>query len=173
MSEPVTYQSVRAAISQQQWTTLRNELMKQTHEVYDDVRSLLEVWNRYLDHPSENAEEVKDKVTASLREILLPETWKLRLKVLQIPSELPTVSSATATQTPSGSRPAGTVISGSASGSASVGAFSPSTGPGLIGLRPPLPPGNNLINLNPDGLSLNGGIRVEAPFLSKLLGILW
>lgn len=165
--------SVPAATSKEEWTALRNELIKQSHEVFDDVRKLMAIWNRYLEHPLEDPEEAKNKVTTSIREILMPETWRLRLKVLELPVELSTVSIPS---NPSGSRPTrppGTVISGSGSASASVGP-SGSSGPvlGPAGPRPPIP-SPSLLDINPGGFNLNGGIRVEAPFLSKLLGILW
>lgn len=162
--------SIRAAttLSQQEWTTLRNELMKQSHEVFDDVRNLLDVWIRHLEHPLENPEEVENKVTASLREILMPETWKLRLKVLQLPVNLPTIPSGS---TPLGPRPPGAAISGTSSASASVGGTLGSSS-SSTGSRPSVS-NPNLLDIRPGGLSVNGAIKVEAPILAKLLGLLW
>ena len=138
--------------------------MKQSHEVFDDVRNLLKVWDKHLEHPFDNPEEVKNKVTTSLREILMPETWKLRLKVLELPVKLPTVM-----QTGSNIRPPVTTISGISSSSASVG--------GTLGSSPtvPRPPVSspNLLDVRPDGVSVNGAIRVESPLLAKLLGLIW
>lgn len=164
---PVSVGFVRAAIqTQQEWTALRNEVIKQSHEVFDDVRNLVNVWNRHLEHPSENPDEVKNKVTTSLKEILFPESWKLRLKILELPVEIPKVIQSGT----SGSRPTGTgsVITGSGSAMVTTGPNRPTRPiaslPGLVG---------SMLDNKPDGLSVNGGLRVEAPFISKLLGLLW
>ena len=147
--------------------------MNMSHEVYDDVRNILNVWNHHLEHPHENPEEVKNKVTTSLREILLPETWKLRLKILELPVQLPTMTQ-TISPIALGSRPTGpstSILNGSASLGAS-GSSRPVTVSGQTGHhRPGLV--DSLLSVKPEGVNVNGGIRVEAPFISKLLGLLW
>ena len=143
----------------------------------------MNVWNRHLEHPSENPDEVKNKVTTSLREILFPESWKLRLKILELPVEIPKVMQSE-TSGPTGSRPTGTgsaitgtgsVITGTGSAITGSGSAMATTGPN----RPTRPIGSlpglvgSMLDNKPDGLSVNGGLRVEAPFISKLLGLLW
>lgn len=129
----------------------------------------MNVWNRHLEHPSEDPDEVKNKVTTSLKEILFPESWKLRLKVLELPVEIPKVMQS-GTSGSIGSRPTGTgsVVTASGSAMATTGPNRPTRPigslPGLVG---------SMLDNKPDGLSVNGGLRVEAPFISKLLGLLW